>query len=195
MSIIAIIIFVLAVTVLAIVHMSNRAIGLANHVNEMAALIDVQLQRRFDLIPNLESVVAGYADHESKILATISEIRGSASAIANPYATAVLAGADGANVTADGYDAALTNAVNAVSESYPGLKASGQFLNLQDQLANTEANIAASRRMFDNAVNEYNTYVQRFPSSLVANAIGRRPMAFYKHEPQPTVGGDATGSR
>jgi LemA protein len=195
MLIIAIIIFVLAVTVLAIVHMSNRSIALANHVKEMAALIDVQLQRRFDLIPNLESVVAGYADHESKVLTSIREIRASASAVANPYATAVLSGVDGANVTADGYDAALTNTMNAASESYPDLKSSEQFLNLQDQLANTEANIAASRRMFDNAVNEYNTYVQRFPSSLVANAIGRRPMAFYKHEPQPTVGGDATGSR
>ncbi len=170
MSITALI--VLAIIVLVVVWAIgsyNGLVAMRQRVNEAFADIDVQLRQRHDLIPNLVETVKGYAAHERGTLDEVVKARNAAVSAQGPAQQAAA-------------ENALTGALRqvfALSESYPDLKANTQFQQLQAELSDLENKIAASRRFFNNAVQEYNTGIQRFPAALFAASFGFAPKDFF----------------
>lgn len=158
-----IIIAVIAV-VLAVwgVKTYNALVLLRNTVDESFAQIAVQLQRRYDLIPNLLATVKGYAAHESETLKAVTLARTTAQTAVQTGSTADVNAAEKAFGRAQ-------LAINAVREDYPDLKASANFQQLQEELATTENKMAFARQHFNESVMEYNTKVQSFPSNFVAS--------------------------
>jgi len=158
MTIITIVLIVVAVIVLWLIFTYNRLITLTNQAKEAWADIAVQLKRRYDLIPNLIETVKGYATHESSVFENVTKAR-----------TAAM----GATGTADKAQSEnmLTGALKslfAVSEAYPDLKANQNFLQLQQELGDTEDKIQASRRFYNGAVMALNTAIQVFPTNTIA---------------------------
>lgn len=139
----------------------NKLVALRNTVDESFAQIATQLQRRFDLIPNLVSTVKAYAAHEQSTLDAMTKARALAGRAASSGSGSDVAAAEQA------FGEART-AVNVVAEAYPDLKASQNFLNLQEQLETTENKVAFARQNFNDSVNEYNTKVQSVPSNIIA---------------------------
>lgn len=139
----------------------NKLVALRNTVDESFAQIATQLQRRFDLIPNLVSTVKAYAAHEQSTLEAMTKARALAGRAASSGSGTDVAAAEQAFGEA-------RMAVNVVAEAYPDLKASENFLNLQEQLETTENKVAFSRQNFNDTVNEYNTKVQSVPSNIIA---------------------------
>ena len=167
---------VVVAVVLALVVMGayNRLVGLRQRANQAFADIDVQLQQRHDLIPNLVETVKGYATHEKGTLEAVTAARAAAAS-----ATTVEGKVQAENV--------LTGALRqlfAVSEAYPDLKANANFVRLQDELGDIENKLAAARRFFNSAVAEFNAAIQQFPAALIAGAAGFKERAFFD------VGGD-----
>lgn len=145
---------------ISLVVMYNRFVRQRTLIDESWGQTDVELTRRHDLIPNLVSTVQGYAAHERTVLETLTAAREAARAHQGDAPKA-----------RQGYEDALGGAVADVlvrAEAYPDLKASANFLQLQDQLTNTEDRIAAARRFYNGNVRAYNTRVATFPSNLVA---------------------------
>ena len=137
----------------------NNLVSLRENVNNQYSNIDVCLQRRSDLIPNLVSTVKGYTNHEKEILTQISESR------------AKLSGAGNINEKSQA-STELTNALSrllVVVENYPNLKADAQFIALTDELAGTENRIAVARRDYNTAVQTYNQTIKKFPTNIIAN--------------------------
>ena len=137
----------------------NNLVSLRENVNNQYSNIDVCLQRRSDLIPNLVSTVKGYTNHEKEILTQISESR------------AKLSGAGNINEKSQA-STELTNALSRlliVVENYPNLKADAQFIALTDELAGTENRIAVARRDYNTAVQTYNQTIKKFPTNIIAN--------------------------
>ena len=140
----------------------NRLVALGQRVSQAFADIDVQLKQRHDLIPNLVETVKGYAAHERGTLDEVVKARNTAMTAQGPAQQAAA-------------ENMLTGALRqlfAVAEAYPDLKASTNFQQLQAELTDLENKIAASRRFFNNAVQEYNTGIQRFPAALFAGMFG-----------------------
>ena len=153
---------VLGVIALYIVFAYNRLVVLSQAWKRAFADIDVQLKQRHDLIPNLVETVKGYAAHESGVFTKVTEAR----------ATAMRATSVSEKSAAEtALSGALTNLL-AVAENYPQLKASENFRQLQDELADLENKIAAARRFLNNAVAEYNGAIQQFPAVLFAGMLG-----------------------
>src|SRR5436309_6918530 len=151
--------------------MFNGLVRRRNRVDQAWSQIGVQLERRHDLIPNLVETVKGYAAHERGTLEAV--VRARNAAVAAPTGN-VAAQAAAEN--------ALTGALRqlfALSESYPDLKANQNFQQLQSELSDLENKIAAARRFFNNAVQEYNTGIQQFPAALVAGSLGFTPKEFF----------------
>ncbi|RKX33451.1 MAG: LemA family protein [Verrucomicrobia bacterium] len=140
----------------------NRLVSLDENVSTTWAQVENVLQRRYDLIPNLVNTVKGYASHEKELLEEITRLRSrwSEAASASEKLTA-----------ADALEGALARLM-VVVENYPDLKASRNFLALQDELAGTENRIAVERRRYNEAVRAYNTAVRRFPLNLLAGMLG-----------------------
>jgi LemA protein len=162
-----------AVLAVAIVVLFNTLIAKRQMANNGWADIDVQLKRRADLVPQLVATVQGYAAHERQLFEDIAEKR----------AQALAAGDDPAARGAA--ETALSRPVGrlmAVAESYPELKASGNFLDLQKQLADTEDRIEMARRFYNGAVRELNTTAETFPSNLVAGLFGVRQRTYFEIE-------------
>ena len=166
-----IILAVVAVLILWVVAAYNRFITFKNRVDEAWADIDVQLKRRYDLIPNLVNTVKGYATHESGTLEAVIAARNSA------MATMSGGGSAGAGLSADGLAQKVAaenqlsgalKSVFALSESYPDLKANQNFLALQGELSDTENKIQAARRFYNGNVRDYNTMLQVFPGNVIA---------------------------
>lgn len=164
MPAIAIVLIVVAVVVLVpliwLITSYNRFVSQRNLIQSAWAGIDVELTRRHDLIPNLIATVQGYAAHERDTLAALTAARENASR---------LQGQSPAH--REDAETALSQALSQVmvrAEAYPELKANTNFLQLQQELSNTEDRIAASRRFYNNNVNDFNTRVGTFPSNLVA---------------------------
>lgn len=157
--------------VLFVAMMFNRLVSLRNRHKNAFSQIDVQLQRRYDLIPNLVETAKGYAKHERETLEAVITARNEASAI--------LKGMQASNGQLD--VSALNGAENALggmmsklfalSESYPDLKADTQFQQLMEELSSTENRISFSRQAFNDAVMAYNTYRESFPSNVIANTF------------------------
>jgi LemA protein len=159
MWIVLIVIVVIAVLAFAAY---NRLVALSQRVGQAFADIDVQLKQRHDLIPNLVETVKGYAAHERGTLDDVVKARNAAMSAQGPAqvsaAEAQLSGALGRLI--------------ALSEAYPDLKANANFQQLQGELSDIENKIAAARRFFNNAVQEYNTGIQQLPAVLFAGALG-----------------------
>lgn len=149
----------------------NRFQRLRQHIRESWADIDVELKRRYELIPNLVETVKGYAAHERETLQRVIALRDAASA---NHGTASSQAADESRLMLG------MKQLFAVAESYPSLKADGNFLALQKELANTEDRIAAARRFFNGNVRDLNQLCAMFPTSVVANAFGFRAADFFE---------------
>ena len=135
--------------------------------------IETTLQRRSDLIPNLVATVNGYANHEEEVFTEIADAR---SKLAGSIESGDMKSISEAN---NALDSALGRLL-AISENYPDLKASEQFIALQDELAGTENRIAVARQHYNEKLNTYNTTVQRFPTSIVAGMSGYYPMQYFE---------------
>jgi len=170
-----VIIAILAIVVIAIIYTIatfNGLIRLQQRADEGFSDIDVQLKRRHDLIPNLVETVKGYASHERQTFENVTAARNAAVAATGPEAQAQA-------------ENQLTGALRqlfAVAENYPDLKASQNFLELQNELTDTEDKIQAARRFYNMTVRDLNIKVQSFPSSAIANARNIRERDFFEIE-------------
>lgn len=164
-----ILLIIIALLVLWAIFSYNHLITLVNRAKEAFSDIDVQLKRRYDLIPNLVNTVKGYASHESTVFENVTEARaaamGAQSLDDKGKAENVLTGA--------------LKSVFAIAEAYPDLKANQNFLALQQQLGDTEDKIQASRRFYNTNVRDLNTSIQSFPSSLIASLFHIGAMTFF----------------
>lgn len=157
-----IILGILAVLVLGVIFIYNSLVTAKNRVDEAWSDIDVQLKRRYDLIPNLVNSVKGYAAHEKEVFEKVTEARTKA------------IGAKG--VAEQGQaENMLTGALKslfAVAENYPDLKANENFLNLQNEITDTENKIQAARRFYNGNVRDYNIKIEVFPTNMMAGMLG-----------------------
>ena len=155
---------VVAVAILYAIVVFNRLVRTRQMANEAWSGIDVQLKRRSDLVPNLVEAVKGYAGHERSVLEDVTASRGAARAVpANDVA---------ARAQAEGALSAAIGRLFALAESYPDLKASGNFLTLQQQLSDLENELQMARRYYNGTVRNLNVLVQSLPSSLIAGLSG-----------------------
>lgn len=153
------ILIAIGLVVLWVVFMFNRFISLRNRTEEAWADIEVQLKRRYDLIPNLVNTVKGYATHESQAFENVTRARAQAM------------GASGPTVDHAQAENMLTGALKslfAVAEAYPDLKANQNFLGLQNELSDTENKIQAARRFYNGNVRDLNTAIESFPGNVIA---------------------------
>jgi LemA protein len=135
--------------------------------------IEVQLQRRADLIPNLVNTVKGYAQHEEEVFTQVAQARAG-------LLNAVRAGDPQQMADANAGLTAGLGRLLAISEAYPQLKADQNFLRLQDELTGTENRIAVARNDYNQAAQQYNTYIRRFPQALTAKVIGAKPKTYFE---------------
>lgn len=170
--IIPIIVIVIVVICIVVVAMYNNLVSLRQRVQNAWSQIDVQLKRRFDLIPNLQETVKGYMAHESETFSKIAELR-----TAWASSTTVAEKADIANQLTE-----ALKTIMAVSENYPDLKASESFAQLQEELRNTENKIAYSRQFYNDTVTMYNTKLEMFPSNLIAKVFNFKPSELFELE-------------
>jgi len=176
-----IIIGVVAVAVMYLIFTYNGFVTLVQRTKEAWADIDVQLKRRYDLIPNLIETVKGYAAHERGVFEAVTEARAKATQIH----------VDPSNITAEqiaamaGAEQALTGALSrllAVAEAYPDLKASQNFSQLQTELSDTENKIQAARRFYNGNVRDLAIKLQSFPSNVVGNMFGFKEEPYFELE-------------
>jgi len=149
----------------------NSLVGLRNHVKESWSDVDTELKRRYDLIPNLVAAVKGYAAHEKDVLERVTEARSRA-----VYST----GSPDSQAVAENELIGSLKGLFAVVENYPDLKASGNFLELQAELVDTEDRIQAARRFYNGNVREFNNRVQMFPSSILASMFNFKEAEFFQ---------------
>jgi len=161
---------VLVVAAIFLVLIYNRIVALNERAEQAFADVDVQLKQRHDLIPNLVETVKGYAAHEKSTLDAVISARNSAVAAQGPAAQGQAEGI---------LDAALGR-LFALAEAYPDLKANTNFLELQRELSDVENKIAAARRFFNNAVQEFNTIIQQVPGVFVAPVGGFKQRDFFE---------------
>ncbi len=164
-----IILAIIAALVLWIIMIYNRLVAMRQRVNQAFADIDVQLKQRHDLIPNLVETVKGYAAHE----------RGTLDAVIKARQTAMAAPGLDQKVAAENMLTGALRQLFALAEAYPDLKANQNFQQLQLDLSDIENKLAAARRFFNNAVQEYNSGIQQFPAVLFAGALGFPPHTFF----------------
>jgi LemA protein len=150
---------VLGVVVLWAIYVFNRFVSLRNRTNEAWADIEVQLKRRYDLIPNLVNSVKGYATHESAAFENVTKARSAAMGATGPT---------GAHAQAENMLSGALKSLFAVAEAYPELKANQNFLALQNELSDTENKIQAARRFYNANVRDLNTAIESFPGNIVA---------------------------
>jgi LemA protein len=164
---------VLAVAAIALALSYNRFVSQRNLIRDSWANVETELRRRYDLIPNLVSTVKGYAAHERELLEHLAAVRANAAGRQR---------GPGEQTTIERDLVGTLQRVFAVAENYPDLRASQNFLELQEELANTEDRIQASRRFFNNNVRGYNERVQSFPSMIVARMFGFREAEYFEVE-------------
>jgi len=158
------------VVFLLVVALYNRLVRLRNRVRNAWAQIEVQLKRRWDLIPNLVETVKGYAAHERGVFDEVTEARAAAQRAQTPAETA----------QAEGILGQALGRLFAVAEAYPELQADENFRQLQSQLEETENRVAASRQVYNDTVLTYNNAIQTFPGAVLAGPLGFGPREFYE---------------
>ena len=168
-----IVLAVIVVVALFLIAMYNRLVTLRQRVREAWSDIDVQLKRRYDLIPNLVETVKGYAAHEKGVFEAVTQAR----------ANAISAGATGSPEQRAQAENILTGALRsvfAVAEAYPQLQAAQNFRDLQEQLSATEDKIAFARRFYNGNVRDYNTSLQTFPTTVLGGMFGFTPEQYFE---------------
>ena len=165
-----IIIGAVALVVLFIIGIYNRLVALRQGRENAFSDIEVQLNLRYDLVPNLVETVKGYATHEKELFEKVTEAR----------SKAMSGGSIDDKVNANNQLSGALMQLMAVAENYPNLKADQNFLGLQKELSDIENKVAASRRFFNNATNELNTAVEQFPAVLFAGMFGFKKEAFFE---------------
>jgi LemA protein len=163
-------IIIIAVIVLWLAVTFNGFVGLRNRAKEAWSDIDVQLKRRYDLIPNLVETVKGYAAHESGVFEKVTEAR----------ARAMGAGTLKDKAEAENALSETLKSLFAVSENYPQLRASENFQKLQDELTDTENKVQAARRFYNGNVRDLNIKIESVPSNIVASLFGFKKMEFFE---------------
>jgi len=161
---------IVAFIVVVFIGIYNRIVALRQRRKNAFSDVDIQLKMRYDLVPNLVETVKGYAAHEKGVLEKVTEAR----------ASAMNAGSIADRSKAEGQLGAAMMNLMAVSENYPQLKADANFRDLQAQLSDVENKIAAARRFFNNATNEYNTAIQQFPAVILARMAGYGEEPFFE---------------
>ena len=164
-----IVLAVIVILVLWAIGVYNGLVSMRQRVNAAFADVDVQLRQRHDLIPNLVETVKGYAAHE----------RGTLDEVVKARNAAVAAQGTAQQAAAENMLSGALRQLFALSEAYPDLKANANFQQLQAELTDIENKIAAARRYFNNAVQEYNAGIQRFPAALFAASFGFAPKTFF----------------
>ena len=177
MILIIVLIVVVVLLLLFFVAQYNGLVKLKNRVENAWAQIDVQLRRRYDLIPNLVETVKGYAAHESETLEAVVQARNAAMSAGGP--------ADAAQ--SENMLTGTLKSLFALSEAYPDLKANANFLELQEELISTESRIAFARQHYNDSVLGYNTKIQSFPSNIIAGMFSFAEREYFEVE------GDARG--
>jgi len=167
-----IVIGIVVALVLGLVLLYNRLVTLRNRVQNAWAQVDVQLKRRYDLIPNLVETVKGYAAHERETFEAVTNARSRAQAAQSP----------GEQAQAEGILGQALGRLFAVAEDYPELQADENFRQLQDELAQTENRIAVSRQVYNDTVLTYNNAIQTVPGVLVAGPFGFAQREFFEAE-------------
>jgi LemA protein len=170
MTLLYIVLAVLVVIVLWAIFAYNSFVRMVQRAKEAWADIDVQLKRRYDLIPNLVETVKGYAAHESSVFQNVTEAR----------ATAMNATGAAAKGQAENMLSGALKSLFAVSEAYPDLKANQNFLDLQHQLADTEDKIQAARRFYNGNVRDLTTAMQSFPGNIIASTFNFQTMEYFQ---------------
>lgn len=163
---------IIAVLIVWLIGLYNALVKLKNRTDEAFSDIDVQLKRRHDLIPNLIETVKGYASHEKDLFEKVTQARAAA-----VNAQGVDQKAQSENMLTD-----ALKSVFAVAENYPDLKASQNFLKLQDELSDTENKIQAARRFYNGNVRDFNTKIQQFPTNFLAGMLGFSDYEFFQAE-------------
>ena len=177
MGVFLIVILVIVVLIgLGLVVMYNGLIKLRNRVENAWAQIDVQLKRRYDLIPNLVETVKGYASHEKETLERVIQARNAAMSAEGPHEQA----------EAENMISGALKSIFALSEAYPDLKANQNFLNLQEELTSTEDRIAYARQFYNDTVNRYNTKIQTFPTVVLAGMFNFGEREYFEAEGEAT---------
>jgi len=164
-----ILIIIIAVGAIWIIAIYNGLIRLKNQVDEAWSDIEVQLKRRYDLIPNLVSTVKGYAGHEKEVFEKVTEAR----------TRAMGAGTAEDKAQAENMLSGALKTLFAVAENYPDLKANQNFLELQRELTDTEDKIQASRRFYNGNVRDFNTKIEVFPNNIFAGILGFAKRIFF----------------
>lgn len=177
MNFIVVLLVLAVLLIIAVIVVFNQLVNLRQMVRNGWADIDVQLKRRTDLIPQLVNVVKGYAKHERQLFSDITEKRDQSLAAGDDLK---------ARQTAEGALAQPISRLLAVAEDYPDLKASQNFLDLQNELSDTEDTIEMARRFYNGATRELNTKVESFPANMVAGAFN-----FQSHDYFELAGSDA----
>jgi LemA protein len=167
-----IVLIIIGVVILAGIGIYNGLITLRNRSDNAWAQVDVQLRRRYDLIPNLVETVKGYAAHEKEVFQKVTEAR----------SQAINAGTVAEQGKAENMLTGALKSLFAVAESYPDLKANQNFLMLQEELAGTEGKIAYARQFYNDTVMKFNTKQQVFPSNVIANMFGFKEKEYFEIE-------------
>ena len=157
-----VVLIVIAILAIAVIVLYNNLVQLRNRVDNAWSQIDVQLQRRLDLIPNLVETVKGYASHERGTFEAVTQARNAVMTAPTPEA----------KMEADNVLTGTLKSLFAVAEAYPDLKANTNFQQLQAELTNTEDKISYMRQSFNDTVMKYNTAIQTFPAVLFAGMMG-----------------------
>lgn len=165
-----IVIAIIAVILIGLVAIYNGLVRLRNRTDEAWSDIDVQLKRRYDLIPNLVETVKGYAKHERELFEKVTAAR----------TAAINAGGVQAKAKAENALSGTLKSIFAVAENYPDLKATENFQKLQDELTDTENKIMAARRFYNGNVRDLNTKIQTFPDNLIAGPLGFKQHEFFE---------------
>jgi len=173
MSILNIVLIIVGLIVLWLIFGYNRLITLRNRVQEALSDIDAQSKRRFDLIPNLVEAVKGYMQHEKNVLENVTKARSALMSAGNDLHK---------KAEAENMISGALKTLFAVAENYPQLRASENFLRLQDELADTENKMLASRRFYNTNVRDFNTAIQKFPTNLLASIFGFKAFEFFEAE-------------
>ena len=164
------ILIILGLVVLWVIFIYNRFVSLINRAKEAWADIEVQLKRRYDLIPNLVNTVKGYATHESSAFENVTKARTMAMGTQGPTE---------AHAQAENMLTGALKSVFAIAEAYPDLKANQNFLALQQELSDTENKIQAARRFYNSNVRDLNIKIESFPSNILASMFHFLKMEFF----------------
>jgi LemA protein len=178
MGALVLLLIIIGAVVLMAIGMYNSLVTLRNRCDNAWSQVDVQLRRRYDLIPNLVETVKGYAKHESGVFERVTQAR-------NMAANAQTVKAQG---EADNMLTGALKSLFAVAEAYPDLKANQNFMMLQEELAGTESKVAYARQFYNDVVMKFNMKQQVFPSNILANMFGFKTREYFQIEEEVAKG-------